>query len=204
MPVVVTDLHFAYGDRVLFDGISCEFLEGRLTAVVGPSGSGKTTLIAMIVGLLPVERGNITYPGGLLVDSRLDRTRVGWVMQTANVFVRRTVLDNVALPLRVATHSTIESRMRAIDALQAVGLGSRLDDRCGVLSGGERQRVALARAIATSAPLLIADEPTSSLDRANRDKLLDSLRIAAVGGAIVIVATHDAAVWDACDDRIDL
>lgn len=204
MPIVVADLHFAYGERVILDGLSCRFDPGVLSGLVGPSGSGKSTLLALVMGQLHPDRGSITRPASLFRDGGVDLARIAWVMQTANVFARRSALDNVALPVRCAGIPAQHAAERASSALASVGLAERERDTCGLLSGGERQRVAVARALATAAPLLIADEPTVSLDHANRDLLVDALHAAARAGAIVIVATHDPAVYGACDAVVTL
>lgn len=204
MPIIVTDLRFAYGPRMIFDRLSCRFQPGAMTGLVGPSGSGKSTLLALLMGQLSPDNGSITLPPELCRGGRVDASQVAWVMQTSNVFTRRPARDNVALPLRCGGVARHLADRAAVSALTTVGLGSRAHDRSGLLSGGERQRVAVARALATGAPLLIADEPTISLDHANRDLLVTALRSAAHAGSIVIVATHDRAVYDSCDALVML
>ena len=125
-------------------------------------------------------------------------------MQTTNVFGNRTVLDNVLLPAWIGGSSRTEAAASARDALAQVGLESFEERRCASLSGGERQRVAMARALAGDNPVVLADEPTASLDRANRDQLADLLVAAAASGVLVVVATHDPAVAARCDDVIEL
>lgn len=204
MSIVITDLEFAYGLRTIFDGLSCRFDEGAMTGLVGPSGTGKSTLLALIMGHLKPRAGVVSYSRELTRGGAIDPARVAWVMQTSNVFARRTALENVALPVRCGGVGADESADRAVIALDSVRLTERRHDRCGLLSGGERQRVAVARALATQAPLLIADEPTVSLDQANRALLVEAIQAVARAGRIVIVATHDPAVYRACDTVVEL
>jgi ABC-type lipoprotein export system ATPase subunit len=204
MPLVVSDLSFGYPGREIFSGLSCEFCEGELTALVGPSGVGKSTLIALLMGQLAPTGGTIGYPRGMLRFGKVDVRKVAWVMQTANVLPRRTALDNVALPLVAAGQPRDGAVRQAAAALAEVGLEPAEHRMCAVLSGGERQRVTVARSIASAAPLLIADEPTVSLDHANRDMLVASLRAACCPSVIGIVATHDPVVYESCDRIIRL
>lgn len=204
MPVIVRDLAFSYGERVIFDSFSCEFRESQITGVVGPSGSGKSTLLANLVGAESPRAGSIEFPASLTHNGELVRHRVAWMTQTANLMLRRTSLDNVALPLRSRGIEPRTARRAALAGLNEIGLSGYGERRCLDLSGGERQRVAMARALVGRLPLLIADEPTASLDRLNRQLLLDGLRTVASAGAIVIVATHDPEVVETCDHIIDL
>lgn len=204
MPVTGRDLSFSYRDRPIFAGLDFDLAEARMTGLVGPSGSGKSTLIALLVGLLEPDGGTISFPPELLHRGTVDRRKIGWIMQTANVLGRRSAVDNVALPARLRGVDPAETRARAMVALAAVGLAERAGDRVRRLSGGQRQRVAVARAIASDAPLLIADEPTVALDHVNRSLLVEALRAAAGMGAIVVVATHDESVAEACDALITL
>lgn len=204
MPIDVTGIAFGYPGRPIFDGFSCHFAEGELTALVGPSGVGKSTLIALLIGQITPSSGRIDYPSRLLRGGRVDERRVAWIMQTANVLARRSALDNVSLPLVAAGAARTIASRRAAAALAEVGLAAMQGQTCGVLSGGERQRVTVARAVASDAALLIADEPTVSLDHANRDLLVATLRAACNADVIGIVATHDPAVYEACDRVVRL
>lgn len=204
MPIVVDELRFSYGERLVLDGVSCRFADGAMTALVGPSGSGKSTLIGLLVGQLRPDRGRIHYPDSLCHNGEIDLSRVAWVMQAANLFTRRSAIENVMLPLLISGVDRSQAEARADTALERTGLGDRVGDVVGRLSGGQRQRVAVARALATEAPLLIADEPTVALDRDNKDALVGDLLLAAADGAIVIVATHDPAVAARCHAEVHL
>lgn len=204
MPVELRDVVFGYGDRRILDGLTATFREGELTGVVGPSGVGKSTLLSLISGELPPASGRIRYPDLPGGPDRLKDRSVGWVMQTTNVFGQRTVLDNVLLPRWISGTSREHAATAARDALERVGLAGFAGRRCASLSGGERQRVAVARALAARTPVLLADEPTASLDRANRDLLTDLLVTAASTGVLVVVATHDIAIAERCQTVIEL
>lgn len=204
MSIELRDVVFHYGDRAILDGFDATLEEGTLVGVVGPSGVGKSTLLGLISGELQPAAGAIAYPGLPGGPHRLDVQSIGWIMQTTNVFPQRSVLDNVLLPAWIAGRPRGDAASSARQALDQVGLADFEDRRCASLSGGERQRVAMARALAGGAPVILADEPTASLDRANRDQLTDILVDAAAGGALVVVATHDLAVAERCDVLIRL
>jgi|SRR5690625_3836185 len=204
MPLLIEGLSFSYGEREIFRDFNVELHEQKMTALMGPSGSGKSTLLGLLVGQLTPHSGRIEYPTPLLSRSRVDRSRIAWIMQSANVFGRRTAFENVILPLRLKYASGEEQKARGAQALAAVRLTERANDRAGKLSGGEKQRVAVARAIAMQAPLLIADEPTVALDKTNRTSLIKALRQCALSGAIVLIATHDPEVAEACDSIVTL
>jgi ABC-type lipoprotein export system ATPase subunit len=204
VPLTVADLHFSYGARVIFAGLSCEFVEQQVTGLVGPSGTGKSTLLAVVVGAERAASGVVHYPPALLHNGKVLSDQIAWMSQSANLMLRRSALDNVILPLLGRSVARGDAVALGHNALASVGLSGYGERRCAELSGGERQRVAMARALAMGAPLVVADEPTSSLDRANRLLLLDALHAVARAGAIVIVATHDAEVIEACDRVVDL
>lgn len=204
MPIELRDVEFHYGERQILHGFDRTLHEGTLTGVVGPSGVGKSTLLGLLSGELRPARGAIAYPGLPGGPHRLASHRIGWIMQTTNVFPQRSVLDNVLLPTWIAGAGRSEATDAARAALDRVGLAELARRRCASLSGGERQRVAMARALAGGAPVILADEPTASLDRANRDQLTEILVDAAAAGALVVVATHDMAVAERCGALIEL
>lgn len=180
-----------YGDRLVLDHVSCGLRPGHLTVVMGPSGSGKSTLLGVLGGITPLHGGTLRRADGLAVS---------WMSQTTVVFRRRNALDNVAIGAYRWVDTISAARQEAARVLGELGVG-HLADRLGVtLSGGEQQRLAVARALAGRADLLLSDEPTVSLDRSARDRLLESLVVATRHGLGVLVATHDPAVTERADE----
>jgi ABC-type lipoprotein export system ATPase subunit len=179
-------------------GVSFEIARGESVALLGRSGSGKSTLLNLLGGLDRAGSGILRVAGrdlsGMsprqLADYRLNT--VGMVFQSFNLIPGRTALQNVELPLVLAGRPPRERRAAAAAALEAVGLGARMDHRPNQLSGGEQQRVAIARALINDPPLLLADEPTGNLDSSNAAAVLELLtaRIAKHGTTLIMV-THD-------------
>ncbi|URM89882.1 ABC transporter ATP-binding protein [Streptomyces sp. MRC013] len=182
--------------------VSHDFPGGTFTAVMGPSGSGKSTLMHCAAGLEPPTSGSVMIGnrdiGGWSERrlTRLRRAHIGFVFQEFNLVPALNVVDNVALPLRLAGRRPDSARLA--DILSRVGLGDRRRHRPAELSGGQQQRVAVARALITEPEIVFADEPTGALDRASGRDVLALLRDAVDGlGTTVVMVTHDpqAAAW---------
>ncbi len=183
------------------DGIDLTVAGGDSLAIMGPSGSGKSTLLGLLGGLDRPTSGTLAFGGrdvAALSDDELARLRnevVGFVFQSFQLLPRTSALGNVGLPLVYRGVGRAERRRLATEALEAVGLGHRLQHRPSQLSGGEQQRVAIARGLVTEPAMLLADEPTGNLDSASGEELLDLLgRLHTERGVAVVVVTHDAAV----------
>ncbi len=170
---------------------------GEVVLLLGPSGSGKTTLISMLAGLLRPSSGMVRIAGAELPPSQVELahlrlTTIGFVFQSFNLLAGFTARDNVALPLRLLGVPGRAARERADAMLDALGLAARRHDKPGTLSGGEKQRVSLARALITGPTVLLADEPTASLDtqtgRGTMQVLTHSVR---EGRQACLVVTHD-------------
>ena len=173
---------------------------GEFVAIVGPSGCGKTTLLSLMGGLDRPTTGHV-YGAGLALGELRDRDlsdyrlqRVSTIFQTFNLIPSMTVEDNVALPLTLAGVEIEERRKRARHLLDLVGLAGRARTRAGRLSGGEQQKVAVARALANRPGLILADEPTGSLDSAAGEGVLKLLQDLNRRGATVVLVTHDPEV----------
>ncbi len=171
---------------------------GSFVAIEGPSGSGKTTLLGLLAGLEAPDEGEITVLGHDLSRlsgaerARLRQGRIGIVFQSFGLIASLRAGENVALPLALAGVSEREREARARAALEEVGLGSALEARIDELSGGERQRVGVARALANEPAIILADEPTGSLDEENAGSVLGLLTDAVRRrGASLVLVTHD-------------
>jgi ABC-type lipoprotein export system ATPase subunit len=194
-------------------GLDLEVLQGEVLAIVGPSGSGKTTLLNILGGLDRPTSGTALVggvnlleltPGGLM---RYRRDVVGFVWQqnARNLLPHLTALQNVELPLQLRGADPHERRARARDLLETVGIGERMEHRLLELSGGEQQRVAIAIALANGPGLLLADEPTGSVDSQTAGVIVDLFRnLAHRYGVTVVIVTHDASIAQHVDRAITI
>ncbi|HRM63542.1 putative ABC transport system ATP-binding protein [Acidovorax temperans] len=178
-------------------------------AIVGASGSGKSTLLSIIAGLDTPTRGTVRLDGqdlfALSEDDRaaLRAQKVGFVFQSFQLMGNLTALENVMLPLELAERR--DARKAAAEMLERVGLGQRLGHYPKVLSGGEQQRVALARAFVVQPALLLADEPTGSLDFATGESIMRLMfELNRELGTTLVLVTHDRAIAAQCERRITI
>jgi putative ABC transport system ATP-binding protein len=190
---------FEEGRIAALTGMDLAVASGELVAIVGPSGCGKSTLLHLIAALDRPDAGEIKVAGHDL-STRKDlnhyRARhVGMVFQLHNLLPTLTALENVQVPMFELGRSPRERRRRASELLRLVGLEGREHNRPPELSGGERQRVAIARALANEAPILLADEPTGSLDSEAGRRILDLLEeLRRERHLTIVLVTHDAGV----------
>jgi len=181
--------------RFLFHPVTRRFHPGIRYALLGPSGSGKSTLLSIIAGWLVPSEGSVV---------RASITKTGWVFQNPHGSARRSTLDHVTLPLLARGMTRREAETEAMDILTMFSLHQRADSPFSALSGGEAQRLMLARAVTTAPDLLLVDEPTAQLDAVTAHTVIESLRWVSITGSIVIIATHDTRMRDACDEIIEL
>lgn len=185
-------------------------LKARETAaIVGASGSGKSTLLSIIAGLDTPTSGTVQLAGSDLFamdeDARagLRASKVGFVFQSFQLLGNLTALENVMLPLELASRK--DARQAATEMLARVGLSQRLSSYPKVLSGGEQQRVALARAFVVHPAVLLADEPTGSLDFATGEKIMELMfDLNREQGTTLVLVTHDRSIAERCDRRITI
>jgi ABC-type lipoprotein export system ATPase subunit len=194
------------GDRLeILRGVDLTLSPGELAVVVGPSGCGKSTLLNVLGLLEDADAGDLRLGGESVAGlgrSALARARgrlLGFVFQSFLLLPSLTAFENVLLAARYVGADRASARRRAGELLAELGLGARRDHYPPQLSGGEQQRVAFCRAVLNDPPLLLADEPTGSLDDANGRVILGLLRTRAAGGAAVLVVTHRDDVVRAAD-----
>jgi len=194
----------ASGKLAILRDISFALGAGQTVAIVGASGSGKSTLLGILAGLDIPSSGTVQLAGqdlfALDEDQRaaLRARHVGFVFQSFQLMLNLTALENVMLPLELAGVS--DARAQATVMLQRVGLGERLQHRPKVLSGGEQQRVALARAFVVQPDLLLADEPTGSLDHATGAAIMDLMfALNREHGTTLVLVTHDRQLAQRCE-----
>jgi putative ABC transport system ATP-binding protein len=214
-PVVVESLDHFYGKgalrrQILFD-VSATIPAGEIIIVTGPSGSGKTTLLTLIGALRAAQAGSVRILGEELCGANKAtlekvRRRIGFIFQQHNLLAALTATENVELGLRATgRHSRSELRRRAREMLEAVGLGTHVDKRAHQMSGGQRQRVAIARALVGNPAIVLADEPTASLDKASGREVVDRMQaLAREQGATILIVTHDNRILDVADRILHL
>lgn len=178
-------------------GVDLEININEYVAIMGPSGSGKSTLMNLI-GCLDTPTEGTYHFEGEPVESMSDdelaeirNQRIGFVFQTFNLLPRADALHNVELPLIYSGTPAHERRRRALEALESVGLGDRVDHRPNELSGGQRQRVAIARALINNPSIILADEPTGNLDTTTGEEILAVLETLYAAGNAIILVTHE-------------
>jgi len=205
--------HFGRGalrKQILFD-ISTEIPAGEIVIVTGPSGSGKTTLLTLVGALRSTQDGSVHVLGEQLRAARsavLERVRskIGFIFQQHNLVGALSAQRNVELGLRVGGRFKGQALIdRAREMLDAVGLGDRMDHLPEQLSGGQRQRVAIARALAAQPAMLLADEPTASLDKQSGREVVERMRtLAKQHGTTILLVTHDNRILDIADRIVHL
>jgi putative ABC transport system ATP-binding protein len=179
------------------DGVTLSLDRGDFVAIVGASGSGKSTMMNIIGALDAPSSGRYRLDGidtGSLDEYQLAQIRnrkIGFVFQNFNLIPRTRAVDNVSMPLAYARVPRKERRARALDVLDAVGLGSRTLHKPAQLSGGQQQRVAIARALVTNPVLLLADEPTGALDSHSSAEILDLFEALHAQGRTIVMITHE-------------
>lgn len=196
--IEVRDIVKSYDKLRVLDGVSLDIGRGEIVAVTGPSGAGKTTLLQIVGSLERADIGSVSYEGTRLETlgekalARFRNVNIGFIFQFHQLLPEFTLLENVEMPALIGGRSRAEARRRAMELIEYLGLGDRTTHKPSQLSGGERQRAAVARALVNNPRVVLADEPTGSLDSRNRaelHRLFFDLR-RDMGHTFVIV-THD-------------
>jgi putative ABC transport system ATP-binding protein len=187
-------------------GVSFSVARGEMLAIMGPSGSGKTTLLNCLSGLDAIDGGDVLIEGvslgSMTDDQRTDyrARRMGFIFQFYNLMPVLTAVENVELPLLVSHVAAAEARMRAMAALEMVGLAERAAHLPEELSGGQRQRCTIARALVNDPAIVWADEPTGDLDSENAEEIVQLMRqLNCERGLTLLIVTHDISVGRATD-----
>jgi putative ABC transport system ATP-binding protein len=193
----------------VLQGIDLEIKKGEFVAIMAPSGMGKSTLMNIIGCLDRPTVGQYFLDGMEVVsmdDDKLSRTRnkkIGFVFQAFNLLAKTTALENVELPL-IYSPEDIDLKAKAKAALEAVGLGDRIDHIPSELSGGQQQRVAIARALVNDPALILADEPTGNLDSASSHEVMNIFRKLNQEGRTIVLVTHEPDVAEAANRIIKM
>jgi len=214
-PVALSQVSHFFGTgelrRQILHGVSVELRAGEIVIVTGPSGSGKTTLLTLIGALRSAQEGSVRVLGSELRGAKSRtlesvRRRIGYIFQSHNLLDALTASRNVQMALHLdPAVSRREARQRADAMLDAVGLGARKHDLPESLSGGQRQRVAIARALVARPRIILADEPTASLDKQSGREVVDLIQdLAKKQGVTVLLVTHDNRILDIADRIVHL
>lgn len=203
------DLCLQFGETHALRGASLELRAGERVAVMGPSGSGKSSLLHCLAGVVRPTSGEVHFRGArldTLSEARRSATRlrgIGMVFQFGDLVPELTLLENVMLPLQVLGMRGAEARTRAMSVLDRLGVAAEAGRRAGAVSGGQAQRAAVARALVHSPKVVLADEPTGSLDSVASELVLDALvTLTQESGAALLVVTHDHIVASHLDRHV--
>lgn len=205
------DIHKSFGALEVLKGVDLHVEKGEIVSIVGPSGAGKTTLLQILGTLDKPDKGEVIIDGtniNYLSDKELARFRnrqIGFIFQFHQLLPEFTALENVMIPALIAGEDQHVARKRATEILGQLKLSDRLEHKPAELSGGEKQRVAAARALINQPAVILADEPSGSLDSANKQelhKLLFELR--ADFGQTIVIVTHDKELAAISDRMIEM
>jgi putative ABC transport system ATP-binding protein len=209
----VRDIWKIYGTKVQVEvlrGVSLTISQAEFVAIIGPSGSGKSTLMHVMGCLQRPTRGQVLLDGINVAELSEDEladiraTEIGFVFQQFNLLPLKTAQQNVELPLIFQGVAAAERSKRAIELLNMVGLGHRLNHKPSQMSGGEQQRVAIARALVSNPKIIFADEPTGNLDTKSSREIMSILKKLNDAGKTLIVVTHDPEIASWADRTIRL
>ena len=209
--IEVTNVHKSFGELEVLKGINLHVQRGEIVAIVGKSGAGKTTLLQIIGTLDRPTQGSVLINGNdvfALKDKELAAFRnkhIGFIFQFHQLLPEFTALENVCIPAMIAREKESEYKPRAEKLLRDLGLADRMDHKPNALSGGEKQRVSAARALMMQPDIILADEPTGSLDEKNKQELSDLLlQLRKDYGQTILLVTHDKELAKMADRVIEI
>lgn len=196
--VSIKNVHKAFGDLKVLNGVSLDVMKGEVICIIGPSGSGKSTLIRCVNALNDIQEGSILVEGQEVNDPKLDklelRKKVGMVFQQYNLFPHKTALENVMMaPVRVLKQNKADAEAAAHALIKKVRLEGKENSYPGELSGGQQQRVAIARSLAMNPDVILFDEVTAALDPETVGEVLRTIQDLAEDGMTCILVTHEMA-----------
>ncbi|MBP2070348.1 MULTISPECIES: putative bacteriocin export ABC transporter [Anaerococcus] len=208
--IKIKNLSKSFDDHMVLDNINLDIKEGEMVAILGKSGSGKSTLLN-IIGLIEGDydgdyyfKDNKNVRVNSSKSSKLIREEISYIFQSFALIEDESVRDNLKLALKYVNKSKDEEENMILEALEKVNMKDHIDKIVASLSGGEQQRVALARAILKPSSLILADEPTGSLDEKNKEYVMDVLKDLNKSGKTVLVVTHDKYTASVCQRKINL
>lgn len=209
--IQVQDIHKSFGDLEVLKGVNLEVKKGEIVAIVGKSGAGKTTLLQIIGTLDRPTKGKVLIDGMdvfALKDKELASFRnkhVGFIFQFHQLLPEFTALENVCIPAMIAREKEADYKARAEQLLRELGLSDRMNHKPNELSGGEKQRVAAARALMMQPTIILADEPTGSLDTQNKKELSELLlQLRKQYGQTILLVTHDKDLAKMADRTVEI
>ena len=198
----------SFGERTVFQDINLQFAAGKVYALIGNSGCGKTTLLNILAKLEPYDKGSISYRGQELKQIRSHhffKNELGYLFQNFGLLENETVAANLELGLISQKLTKQEKKQREAEVLEKVGLDYlTLGQKVYELSGGEAQRIALAKVILKDPPLILADELTAALDPETSQEIMNLLLSLKKPDRLMIIATHNPAIWEKADEVIRL
>lgn len=206
--IKIEHLAKSFGERIVFQDINLQFEAGKVYALIGNSGCGKTTLLNILAKLEPYDKGSISYRGQELKQIKSHhffKNELGYLFQNYGLLENETVAANLELGLIGQKSTKQEKKQREAEVLEKVGLDYlALNQKVYELSGGEAQRVALAKVILKDPPLILADELTAALDPETSQEIMNLLLSLKKPDRLMILATHNPAIWEKADEVIRL
>ena len=213
-PIALNDVSYSYGKgarqkQILFN-INTNIQAGEIIILTGPSGSGKTTLLTLMGALRSAQQGSVKVLGQELKNAREQtqikvRRQIGYIFQAHNLLDSLTISQNVRMALQLSKIKRSESKQRIREVLERVGLGDHINKYPGELSGGQKQRAGIARALVNRPRVILADEPTASLDKQSGRDVVELIQeLAREDGAAVVLVTHDNRILDVADRILHL
>jgi len=211
----VRNLDFSFGsgelEQPVLKNVSISIHKSEIVLMTGPSGSGKTTFLTVIGGLRNASKGSVKVLDQQLINSTEQikvtvRRQIGYIFQQHNLLKSLTALQNVSMAIELFDSMSEKERLdRAAEMLKSVGLGDRINYKPGQLSGGQCQRVSIARALVRKPKIVLADEPTASLDKQSGQEAVSILKqLARESGTTILLVTHDYRILDIADRVVEL